>query len=367
MTSRPALDASSDRLCALPVQLLSVEGAVVLSRGVRELWIKGERAAEIVPAVLAAASGEGATRRDLVERFAAPDREMVGKLVDDLIRRSILVRSGDQPPAGSIESGLDVFYWHFGQRARATLDKLNEKPIVLMGVNSISRRIATALRSLGVEQVQVVDFHILRNLRLHDAAGNLKPDEWPSPPPLAYEAWAERLGEQEISCLVATSDFGGPHLILQWNSYCVENRIDFLPVVLERFTGTIGPVVIAGETACYECFRRRENSNMDSPEITRLPEVGAAERQAITGFHPAMANVLGELTAMELCKIYGGGMPWHPNRIIEVNLLGPAIFPRPVLKLPLCPVCSPAVKTSSVYLDKQSFVPGHETSFRDLQ
>jgi bacteriocin biosynthesis cyclodehydratase domain-containing protein len=367
MIPRPALDVTSDRLCALPVQLLSVEGSVILSRGAVELWVSGERATEVVPAVLAAASGEGLTRRDLVEQFAASDREMVAKLVDDLISRSILVRSGDQPPADKVESALDVFYWHFGQTTRATLDKINEKPIVLIGVNTISRRIAASLRSIGAERVQVVDFHLLRNMRLHDSSGTLKVDEWPADPPVPYDAWAEKLGEQDLACLVATSDFGGPHLMLEWNSFCVENRVHFFPIVLDRFIGTIGPLVIPGETACYECFRLRENSNMDAPELERVPESGAAERQAVTGFHPAMANVLGDLAAMELCKIYGGGMWWRPNRVIEVNLLGPAIFPRRVLKLPLCPVCSPAVTTSSVYLGKDSFVPGHEINFHDFQ
>jgi thiazole/oxazole-forming peptide maturase SagC family component len=368
MNLRPALDKSSDRLRALPVQLLSVEGAVILSRGVVELWVSGERAVEVVPAVLAAASGEGVTRRDLVERFAAPDREMVGKLIDDLISRFILVRSDEPAPVESVESSLDVFYWHFGQTARATLENINKKPIVIMGVNSVSRRIAMSLHSLGVEQVRVVDFHILRTLRLHDSSGNLKADEWPSQhSPLTYEAWADSLSDQDFSCLVATCDFGGPQLMLEWNRFCVESGVHFLPVVLDRFTGTIGPLVIPGETACYECFRLRENANMDAPEVERIPETGAAERQAVTGFHPAMANVLGELAAMELCKVYGGGMSWRPNRIIEVNLMGPAVFSRRVLKLPLCPVCSPAVKTSSVYLDKDSFVPGHEINFHDFQ
>ena len=367
MSPQPAQDASLDLLCALPVQLLNVEGAVILSRGVVELWISGERAVEVVPAVLAAASGAGVTRRDLVEQFAAPDRELVEKLVDDLISRSILVRSGDQPPADRAESALDIFYWHFGQTARATLDKISEKPIVIIGVNTISRQIAASLRSIGAERVQVVDFHLLRNLRLHNSSGNLKADEWPADPPVPYDAWAEKLGEEEFACLVATSDFGGPHLMLEWNSFCVENRIHFFPVVLDRFTGTIGPLVIPTETACYECFRLRENSNMDAPEIERAPELGAAERQAVTGFHPAMANVLGDLAAMELCKVYGGGISWRPNRLIEVNLLGPTILSRRVLKLPLCPVCSPAVKTSSVYLNKDSFVPGHEINFHDFQ
>jgi bacteriocin biosynthesis cyclodehydratase domain-containing protein len=365
MNSHQKPDVSSDRLIALPVQLMSIDGGVILVRGVTELCISGERGAEVVHAVLAAASGEGVTRRDLVEQFAATDREMVGKLVDELVSRSILMRAGAQPKPDSIESGFDVFYWHFGQTARATLDRMSEKPIVLMGVNAISRQIALSLRSLGVERVQVVDFHTHRNLRMHDSAGNLKADEWPTVAPLAYDTWAEGLENQEFACLVATSDFGCPHLMREWNRFCVENRVHFLPVMLERFTGTIGPLVIPGETACYECLHLRENANMSAPEIGRIVELGPAEQQAVTGFHPAMANVLGELAAMELCKIYGGGIPWRTNRIIEVNLLAPSLFSRQLLKLPLCPVCSPALKTTSVDPYKDLLVPAQHINFHD--
>jgi bacteriocin biosynthesis cyclodehydratase domain-containing protein len=367
MNSDRKRDHSPERLCALPVQLMSIESGVILVRGVTEICISGERATEVVPAVLAAASGDGATRRDLIEQFAAPDRDMVSKLVDDLVARYILVRAGTEPPVGGVETGLDVFYWHFGQTAVATAGNLNEKPIVIIGVNTISRSIAQALHSLGMERVQVVDFHILRNFRLFDSSGCLRPEEWPIAAPLAYESWAEGLATGDFACLVAASDFGGPHLMREWNRYCVENGAHFLPVVLDGFTGTIGPLVVPGETACYECLRLRENANMDAPEIERVAEYGAPERQAVTGFHPAMTNILGELAAMELCKMYGGGIPFRGNQLIEVNLLVPVMLLRRVLKLPLCPVCSPAVKTSAVYLDKDSFVPGNQLNFHEFR
>jgi bacteriocin biosynthesis cyclodehydratase domain-containing protein len=366
MNSHEALDASSKRLCALPVQLMSIDGGVILVRGLTEICISGDKSAEAVSTVLTAASGAGITRRDLLEQFAAPEREMVDKLIQDLLSRSILVLA-DGPPVSDIETGLDVFYWHFGQTARTTAAKMSEKTIVIMGVNAISRRIAISLRSLGVERVEVVDFHILRNLRLYDTVGCLREDEWGTTPPVAYETWSEGLADQDLACLVATSDFGGPHLMREWNSFCVENGVHFLPVVLDRFTGSIGPLVIPGETACFECLRLRENANMDVPELERAAESGAADRQAVTGFHPAMANVTGELAAMELCKMYGGGVPWRSNRLIEVNLLVPSVISRQVLRLPLCPVCSPALKTSSVYLDNDSFVPGHQLNFHEFQ
>jgi len=70
MNSQQKLEVSSDRLVALPVQLINVEGGIILVRGLTELSISGERSAEVIHAVLAAASGKGATRRDLIDQFA---------------------------------------------------------------------------------------------------------------------------------------------------------------------------------------------------------------------------------------------------------------------------------------------------------
>jgi thiazole/oxazole-forming peptide maturase SagC family component len=215
--------------------------------------------------------------------------------------------------------------------------------------------------------VRVVDFNALRNMRLYDGEGVLRRDAWHGPPPLAYDDWASSLATDGIRCLVATSDFGGPYLMRDWNRYCVEEGVHFLPVVLDKFVGTVGQLVIPGETACYECFRLRENANMDSAEIQRAAEKGAGERQGIVGFHPAMAGMLGEVAAMELTKLYGGGVPWSANRVIEIRLLVPSMTTRRVLKLPRCPVCSTTRTTSSVYLDKESFVPGHQLNYHEFR
>jgi len=365
--SVPKLDVSLERLIALPVQVISVEGGVLLVRGVKEIYITGENAEHLVSVVLTAASGSGVTRRDLIEKFAATERETVSKLIETLVSRSILVPAGNSGVPDAVESGLEVFYWHFGQTAAVTIDNINKKRIAVLGVNSISRSMVSALRSIGVANVKVIDFHILRNLRMHDPVGNLLPEEWPLPSPLTYEEWSESLEQEEISCLVATCDFGGTDLMLEWNRFCVETGCHFLPVVQDRFTGTIGPLVIPGETPCYACLLLRQNSNIIAPARERLAETSAPDRQAVIGLHPAMTAVLGQLAAMELCKLYGGGIPWYASRLIEMNVLGPTIVSRNVLKLPLCPVCSPATKISSAYLSKDSFVPGQLLNFHDFR
>jgi bacteriocin biosynthesis cyclodehydratase domain-containing protein len=284
----------------------------------------------------------------------------VAELVEELVRRRLLVPAGSPStlPVAS-ESALEVFYWHFGEPTERVVENLNARRIAVMGVNTISRQLASSLRGAGVHNLEVVDFHGLRNLRLFDDSGGLKPEEWPAwiVPPLGYDDWAEGLDTQDLACLVATSDFGGGHLLRSFNEFCVARGCHFLPVVLDRMIGFVGPLVIPGETACFECLRGRENAGMDDPEARRAVEFAASQRQAVNGFHPTMTAILGEIATLELVKLYSGVMPRSVGRLIEANMLAVEMRARKVLKLPRCSVCSPVNWRSSTHLDKSAFRP----------
>src|SRR5262249_36298218 len=132
-----------------------------------------------------------------------------------------------------------------------------------------------------------VDYPLLCNLRMFDDQGFLRPDLWPdsSPTPVSYKSWRDVDGRDEIDCLVATSDFGGLHLMREWNAFAVSSQIPFISVVLQDLIGYVGPLVFPGETACFECFRARQNSHITDPNIMRATESEAMVGQAVTGYH----------------------------------------------------------------------------------
>jgi molybdopterin-synthase adenylyltransferase len=351
--------ASQEVLRALPAQLIATGGSIIIVRGIVEVLVSGDQVADIVSNLFSWASGRGLPRSELIERFAPDQRDLARTLIDQLIHRSILVKTDAATSLETDESSLDIFYWHFGQTASAVAERMSEKSIGIMGVNTISRRIATSLQSIAARNFRVVDFAILRNQRLFSSEGDLLANEWPGDRPLSYEEWKETLTNEEVSCVVATSDFGAPQLMREWNRFCIANDVHFLPVVLDRFIGTVGPFVIPGQTPCYECARIRENANMDSPAVQRIADFHAAERQLVIGFHPAMSGMLGELAALELCKAYGGaGIPWRPSYATELNVLTPSLTTRRVLKVPLCPSCSDARRISAMDIESFSLIPG---------
>jgi bacteriocin biosynthesis cyclodehydratase domain-containing protein len=333
----------SQKLRALPVQFIEVPGGVIVKRGRAEIKIGGERAAEVVRSVLSAAVA-AASSDEICCAFAAPDREAVRELISKFEARRILVpvKNGDLPPEVP-EANLDIFYWHFGSRGLQVSERLSSQRITIVGVNCISRRLAAALAVDGARNMEVVHYPLLCNLRLLDDDGEVQPEEWPEPLPRPrdYSDWLEELDPESLGCLVATSDFGGLHLMRVWNEFCVRKKRHFLPVVLQDLIGYIGPLVVPRETACFECLRARQNSHLAEPEIQRAAEPHSFTLQAVTGFHPSMASVLGDLAAMELSRFYGG---WAPPRavgtLIEVNLVAPELTARSVLKVPRCRVCS---------------------------
>jgi bacteriocin biosynthesis cyclodehydratase domain-containing protein len=346
------------KLRALPVQVIERENGIILKRGCTEFKIDGPEAGRILQAILIGVSEGGGTPEEVCSFFPQLWRPAAEDLIQQLVARRILVPAdGPQYDLPGPEDALEVFYWNFGYRSKEVTESLNSRRIAIVGVNCISRQLAVALSAANVANFEVVDYPLLRNLRLFDESGQVIAAEWPasSPLPIQYEDWSPGRTDVPPGCLVATSDFGGMHLLREWNEYCVEESRNFLPVVLQNAVGYVGPLVVPGETACYECLRARQNSHMADPESQRAAEHKAFEGQLVNGFHPSMASVLGDLAAMELTKFYGQVPRWRVGTLIEVNLLMPSVVTRKVLKIPRCAVCSPLRKRSAVTPERLTY------------
>jgi molybdopterin-synthase adenylyltransferase len=362
------MNSENQKLKLLPVQLIESDQRMILKRGRTEIKIDGEGAEEVVALILEATSGAGATPEEICKQFAAPHRPTVQRLIEHLLDKRILVPAeGEAASVDVPESGIDIFHWHFGLRTEQVNERLNNQHIAIVGVNSISRQLVTALTTAGVEEITVVDYPLLRNLRLFHGDGALRATEWPASAQHLiknYEVWTERVDLDELNCLVAASDFGGQHLLRPWNKFCLKHSVHFLPVVLQDLIGYVGPLVIPGETACLECLRARQNAHLRDIEAQRAADYHAFDGQVVTGFHPSMASILGDIAAIELSKFYGGLREWQVGALIEVNLLATKMTARKVLRIPRCMVCSNLNRRSAITPKKNALMPGNQYSSR---
>ena len=347
------MSSPQQRLKALAVHVIETDDGAIVKRGCTELKIGGEGAAEAVRKVLAATSNGGATCTEICRLFAPTAAPLVRQLIEQLLARHLLAPVEETEAAvQEPESSLDVFYWHFGIKAAQVAERLKKQPLVILGVNCISRQLAASLTTSGVENFRILDHPRLRNRRLFDKVGTLKTDQWPASvrPP---QEWNDGIDPESLGCLIATSDFGGQETMHEWNRFCVKHRRPFLAVVLQDLVGYVGPLVIPGETACLECVRMRQNSHIKDRESLGITGDSAFEGQAAIGFHPSMASILGDIAALELTKFYSEVIPSSKiGTLIEVNLLEMGLTARKVLKVPRCPACSPLLARSSVSPDK---------------
>ncbi len=251
-----------------------------------------------------------------------------------LVESESEARGGD----GDSETPLDVFYWQFGDSTRRATERLNRARVVLVGVNSVSRQIAQTLVASGVTNVTAIDDPRLRNASLLAHTGG-----WPEAVPRVADPDSWRVQAFDPApCVVGTCDFGNQQAIAEWNLFCVDRGFHFLPAFLQNSVGYVGPLVVPGETACFDCVRSRWNAQIDPAENRRAVDGVTLEGESVVGFHPAMASVLGNVAAFELTKYYARTLP-NPRvgTQIELSLLVPRLTTRSILKVPRCRTCSP--------------------------
>lgn len=344
------------RLKALPVHLVEIEGGVVVKRGCTEIKILGDDASEVVQTVFAATLTEaGATHKDILELFSRPSRAAIEDLLHQLKERRLLMEATPESESTQQETPLDIFYWQSGHRTNAVRRHLNGHHFVVCGVNHISNRIVSGLSASGAHNVTVLDHPELRSRELFDQVGHLPAERWPMS--IAEpQGFPGDLMKLSFDCLIVATECGNMRLLQDLNCICAKEKRHFYPVVLQNMIGYVGPLVIPGESACYECLRSRQNSHMEDPVSQRIFEEFTLDSKDVIGFHPSMASMIGDVAALELVKFYGHLCSKNLGKLVELNLFDTTLAMRRVLKVPRCKICSPLNSRPTVAMNKTGFV-----------
>jgi thiazole/oxazole-forming peptide maturase SagC family component len=358
------LEINEEKLFFQPTQILEFENSVILKRGINQLQIEGEMAFEIIKVVATLASEDGCTEDYILDYLGGYDNESIISIINELKEKGFLITDPDafEYDIDNDEYRQKIFYENLNV-GKDYVDALKQKKIGIIGINSVSRQIVKSLIESQVYNYQLVDNKLFRNMNFFSDSGQLHLDIWDNELHniIGYEDWVDSLENSGLDILICTSDFGGMQLMRDFNKFCVENAIMFLPVVLQDFKGYVGPLVVPGETACFECLLSRQNSIMPNYHVKRTTECSAPEGQRVVGFHPAMSSILGDIAVMELVKFFTKTLQsWNVGALIEVNLLKTEMKSRKVLKIPRCPVCSEMNKISRVTIYNSTFNPTND-------
>lgn len=336
----------SKPLRSYPVQLIDIDNGVAIRRGNQISKVQGQNAVNIVKVIIESTQTEEKTIDEILQLFPAAYHLGIQNLIENLISKNILYfpKSTDDTSKPLSNSNLETFFWNFNKSAEQVHAEFSQYTITIVGVNYISKQMVTHLHDMGLENFSVIDYPQLRNINFFDEKNHVKSSKWPiEKVPLISDNDMENFFKtKKPHCLVATSDFGGLSLLRQWQSFCFEKELHFFPITLQNSVGYLGPLVIPRQTACYECFMARCNSNLEEYETLRKVEEVAFEGQNVSGFHPSMATILADFALIELSKFYGHWClsPNLTNAFIKINMLDNRLMRHKVLKIPKCSLCS---------------------------
>lgn len=142
--------------------------------------------------------------------------------------------------------------------------------------------------------------------------------------------------------LVVASDQFDPDLFSQGNARAVSVGAKALFVHRELGCLVMGPFVIPGQTACFDCYRERLRAVTRHKDEFDSRAMAAAEGRSVRRAPSRiLAGLSQSLLATHVLAAAAGAYDlFDPGSIVSFDVVSMKKMRQPVLKMPRCPTCS---------------------------
>jgi bacteriocin biosynthesis cyclodehydratase domain-containing protein len=296
----------------------------------RTLMLRGRAATSLLPQVLAHLDGTR-TINEIAASLGQPEATLE---VVAVLERAGLLQPAAQEGLEHSPAGLKALLDSLGVDVPEAIRKLQEHRISAIVGPGLATYAEACFHSFGVKPVHLITDLVMDGPHELEAAGGL------------YE---------RIESAVANSDFvlvaldrWQPALMRTVNKLCVDKGVAWIGVQPENeVTSVIGPFVIPGESACFECLDRRRQANfMESAELQEaLDRLVQQDPSAAVYVSRSVGPLFEPAVAMAITEVIkaAAGLEFHLstlNRAVAFTPFAIETEAMPVLKLPRCPVCS---------------------------
>jgi bacteriocin biosynthesis cyclodehydratase domain-containing protein len=289
-------------------RLLEEDERLLLEHGQAVVVLEGAAVRAFLPALLPLLDGTR-TRDDLVRTLGTPAHPAVDLALETLASEGLLVDGPDVLPGMQATAhGIAAL---FDLSPAVATERLASAAIGVAGSSPVGLAVGRLLRAAGVGRV-------------------------------AYEGWKVTARLDLAVVAPAADEF---EELDPWNRAANESGARWLPVLpYDGRFAAIGPLVIPGESCCYECVVRRREANLEYGD--RLREIERAPLAARAD--PAFEMLLAGLAAHLALRWIGGRDGSLPGVLHAVEAR-PALSlgEHHVLRVPRCPVCSPVERRAA--------------------
>lgn len=300
----------------------TTDDSLVVSSGSAVTVFQGAAARLLLPSILARLDGT-LTVDEIVAAIGEAARPAIEHAIAEVASRDLLVN----PSTEDEERRGD---WAIAAPAAAiAADRMDATP------HEVASRLRTCRVQVAGDGPLVAE--VVRQLRLF-GVGEVTAVRTPS-------------SGEHVDLVVVAVGPGGESVAASWNREAMLNGQAWLPVMAyDGRLASVGPLIVPGQTACFECLRIRRASNLSFRVEQRLVDDArdqdpAASRGGMIGgpmLHMCAALAADAATGMLLAE------PGEPSilagRVVTAapSMGGPQVETHRLYRVPRCPACSRA-------------------------
>jgi ribosomal protein S12 methylthiotransferase accessory factor len=268
-------------------------------------------------------------RRALPLLDGTRDAEQIGSAFPDYSRESVVALLDQLERHGIVQSEAGI-----------QAPRLDELRAFLASWNRGARDLASAVESARVAVIGSTDWATSAHVQLLEAG--MTPEHLVLP----EEDEPSFAALHDVSLLIVAAHPDDLRLLDRVARIADKAGVRYLVAQVEGLKAILGPVVVPGETACWECLRRRQLANrFDFEESAQLHAAllsGVAPRRRPLG-PPGASTLVASLIVIECVKLLSGYTPSQlVGRQLEIDLVTLAARTHDVIRLPWCDVCGGA-------------------------
>lgn len=281
----------------------------------------------------------------------------------DLLQQHGLVEPMLDEPRDKRWLAQEAFFQKWTERPEELTRRLREAQVLIVGLEPWGAVAAAELAASGIGALHLIDDgHVVTDDLLSSRWWNIQQVGRPR-----REALAESLAEKFPWCRIVTDSIpprddggfttGGSHcdliigalagdellLLRRIAGFAHRAKVTSLYGHLDGLDAVVGPVVVPGQTACWECARLRLLANVDHQEAAHALHASLLSERAkprARTYLASMAPLLGHLLALEAVKVVSRYTPSHlAGRLLTQNLVTLETTLHTLIRMPWCEVC----------------------------
>jgi bacteriocin biosynthesis cyclodehydratase domain-containing protein len=293
------------------------------------------------------------------------ESEMLKELMPQLQQNGIVESNNDALVAPTISEGLGVSIPVLGKPIR-------DANVGIVGHGILGEAVRLIFQDVPCGSVTVVESSSVATAVSHKMLGRSMTrgtvtSSPPSPRPTNASEWVETI--KNYDWVIAAQDSFEPEELAALNKAALQLGVPWSLVCFDGYEGWVGPTFVAGQTACFTCFRKRLFAGAAEPKflftdpgvkVHRVPSPWSVGPET-----SAWVSLIASMFALEVIAVMNG-RGFTLNHLLIVHRLNLTFQRESVLRLPRCQDCStrrnaPRLNIFSQILTARSTAGGAES------